>query len=88
MGDARREGGFSHTQQRFLEPGKESKISWFWSSRDRCPATDSYDPREDGDHKVPSPSKDPQGYKVVLKELRPQDPCTTLRAGDEDPMNV
>lgn len=86
--DARREGGFSQTQKRFLEPGKDSKVSGFWSSRDPCPVTDSYDPREDGDHKVPSPTKDPQSAKVVLKELRPEDPCTTLGVGGEDPMIV
>ena len=88
VGGAWREGGFSCTQKRFLEPGEESKINRFWSSRDPCPATDSYDPREDGDHKVPRPAQDPQNCKVVLKELRPQDPCTTLTVGGKDPMTV
>lgn len=40
-------GRLPQAQKRFLEPGKEPKVSGFWSSRDPCPAMDSYDPRID-----------------------------------------
>lgn len=64
------------------------KGQWVWEQQDPCPVTNSSDPSEDGDHNVPSPPKDPQSCKVVLKELRPQDPCTTLGVRGEDPMTV
>lgn len=37
---------------------------------------------------APAKTQRAQSCKVVLKELRPQDPCTTLRVGAEDPMIV
>lgn len=40
-------GRLPRARKRFLESGKESKVSGFWSSRDFCPAMDSDDPRVD-----------------------------------------